>query len=66
MLKSWKTTLCALLVTAGHLADKLQRHVVCPSWVGVAASLAFIVGIVGIGLLARDHDKTSEDHNLHR
>jgi hypothetical protein len=66
LLSSWKTTGGALLVTLGYGADKYQRHWVCPDWVGTAASVAFIVGIILIGIFARDNDKSSEDVGAHR
>lgn len=63
-LKSWKTTFCALLVCLGYLGDKLQRHVVMPEYFSSLCSVLFVVGLVGIGLFARDHDKSSEDAGI--
>jgi cytochrome b len=64
MFISWKTTFGAALVAAAYLAEQYQRAHVCAGWVHVAANWAFVVGIFAIGLFARDHNKTSEDHGI--
>jgi hypothetical protein len=66
-MKSWKTTLSAVIAGTGYLVNEyLYPNVVLPHWVRVVAGFMVLVGLVGIGFYARDNDKTSEDVGAHR
>ena len=63
---SWKTTLFGLLaaiggaVLAGISAGVIDASEL-PKWVKGVAGMLSVIGSAGVGLFARDNDKTSED-----
>jgi hypothetical protein len=68
LFSSWKTTGGALLTAAAYCFDKYVYRTVAglPEWSNTASTVAFILGIVIIGVFARDNDKTSEAVGAHR
>lgn len=57
MKTSWKTTLCGSIAALGaFLATQTD-----PSWLPVLGKLLAGAGAFGIGMFARDNDKSSED-----
>lgn len=58
-MKSWKTTIFGLIGAVGGVVATIKE----PSWVGLVGQLMVAIGAGGIGISARDNDKTSEDVN---
>jgi hypothetical protein len=56
-MKSWKTTLCGALAALGTYLVTLPD----PAWLATVGKLLIGLGTAGVGLFARDNDKTSED-----
>lgn len=56
-MKSWKTTVCGLLAAAGTYLISVKE----PAWLSLVGQFLAAVGTAGIGMFARDNDKTSED-----
>lgn len=64
-MRSWKTTLFGLLAAAGGgIAASMSAGVIdpthFPAWIKDIAVMLGIVGTAGMGLAARDNDKSSE------
>jgi len=57
--KSWKTTVAAVLGVAIFVLAKLGVEVVPVE--GLSEVLGLVLGILGVGVSARDNDKSSED-----
>ena len=55
---SWKTTLFGILAAMGTGLSQTQPS---NSWLGVAGLLLAMAGTAGMGMTARDNDKSSED-----
>lgn len=55
---SWKTTLFGLLAGIGAAVAMVDG---IPHWLLVSAKVAAAAGVAGLGLAARDNDKSSED-----
>lgn len=68
---SWKTSLFGLLAAiGGGILAAMQTGTIDPAtlppWVKSVAVILSIVGTAGVGLFARDNNKTSEDVNAGR
>lgn len=60
---SWDVTVCGVVCCLGYLGDKLQRHVVMPSWFSDVCSVLFVGGLLAAFALARSeygHEKSKE------
>lgn len=65
---SWKTTVFGLMgaigaAVLGALSEKLIDPTTLPSWVRSVAALMSVIGTAGVGVFARDNNKTSEQVN---
>lgn len=58
-MKSWKTTVCGAVAALGTYLATIPD----PAWLGTLGKVLVAVATAGIGLFARDNDKTSEDVN---
>lgn len=56
-MKSWKTTLCGALAALGTYLLSIPD----PAWISTVGKILVGLGTAGIGLFARDNDKTSGD-----
>ena len=54
---SWKTTLFGILAAIGTGLSQTQPS---DSWLGVSGVLLAMVGTGGLGMVARDNNKSSE------
>lgn len=57
MSKSWKTTLFGCLGAVGVFLMNQKD----PAWLSIVGQILGAIGTAGIGMTARDNDKTSED-----
>jgi hypothetical protein len=65
---SWKTSLCGWLTLIGGaitmgISKGLINPAHFPAWLGDIAALLSLAGGAGVGIFARDNDKTSEQVN---
>ena len=56
-MKSWKTTVFGLVSAIGAYLVTVND----PAWVSSLGKVLALVGPIGLGLVARDNDKSSED-----
>lgn len=56
-MKSWKTTLCGALAALGAYLTTQPD----PAWLATVGKVLSAVAVAGVGLFARDNDKTSAD-----
>ncbi len=68
-MRSWKTSLFGLLgasggAVLGAYAIGLLAPGDLPSWIKSVAILCSVIGPAGVGVFARDNNKTSEDVGL--
>lgn len=57
MKASYKTTLCGLVGAIGTYLATVKD----PAWLGLVGQFLCAIGVAGMGVFARDNDKTSED-----
>ena len=53
---SWQTTVCGILAAAGTGLMGVKD----PAWVGTIGQIMAAIGTAGLGLAARDNNKSSE------
>ena len=58
---SWKTSLFGILAAIGTGLAQTQSH---DSWLGLAGMILAMIGTGGMGMAARDNDKSSEQVGL--
>jgi len=64
MAKSWKTTTAGILAAVGVFAAQLSAvfdndPTTNANWETIIGAIVAVAGILGLGLVARDNDKTS-------
>lgn len=56
---SWKTTLCGALAALGTFLTTVKE----PTWLATVGTVLVGLGSAGLGLFARDNNRTSEEVN---
>lgn len=59
-MKSWKTTTWGIVAAIGSGLSQVKE----PSWIGLLGQVMAAAGLAGVGIAARDNDKSSEDVNV--
>lgn len=60
-MKSWQTTTFGILGAVGSAVALVEG---LPAWVYPVGKLLTALGVAGLGMAARDHDKSSEDAGI--
>lgn len=62
---SWKTTVFGIMAATGYSVERyVYRSYPLPHWVLDLCGIMFFVGLVGLCVFSRDHDKSSEHAGL--